>query len=188
MKDWKGKLKTASGFSLAETLMAIIILLLVSAIVATGIPVAKNAYEKVVLAANAEVLLSTAELSLRNELGTASDITISETTITYYSARRSTYSVLARNPEEDGVAGAPAGSIILTRYYNPEGLGSTAPEALIQSSSSRSVKDLYVTYTGVTYNKTTGIVQFSGLSVWRDGAELVKRGSEGILSIRVISA
>jgi len=49
------KMKSQAGFSLAETLVAILILLLVSVIVANGVPVAQNAYEKVVVGANAKV-------------------------------------------------------------------------------------------------------------------------------------
>ena len=107
----KQKLKSHSGMSLAETLVAVIILLLVSTIVMRGVPVAKNAYEKVVVAANAKVMLSTAITSLRNELATAQRIKVGgssltnvydETTgqinkstgdvITYYSADRGTNS------------------------------------------------------------------------------------------------
>ena len=53
----KNKIRSARGFTLAETRLAVIILLLAAAIVATGIPAARNAYEKVVLASNAEILL-----------------------------------------------------------------------------------------------------------------------------------
>ena len=38
----KEKLKNRSGFTLAETLLAVLILLLVSVIVANGIPVARD--------------------------------------------------------------------------------------------------------------------------------------------------
>ena len=55
------------GFTLAETLLAVLILLMVSSIVAAGIPSARRAYEKVVLASNAEVLLSTTITTLRHE-------------------------------------------------------------------------------------------------------------------------
>lgn len=87
----KKKLKNRGGFTLAETLLAVAILLLVSAIVATGMPAAKNAYEKVVLASNAEVLLSTAASALRDELGTAWNV--QERTnggVTYFSASTGT--------------------------------------------------------------------------------------------------
>lgn len=83
------KIKNRSGFTLAETLVAIIILLLVSSIVAEGVPVAQNAYDKVVVAANAKVMLSTAITALRNELATAQRITVKDNkTITYYSTDR----------------------------------------------------------------------------------------------------
>ena len=72
------KLNSRGGFTLAETLLAVLILLMVSVIVATGVPVAKNAYEKVVVAANAQVLLSTAVNTLRDELGTAWDVEVVE--------------------------------------------------------------------------------------------------------------
>ena len=53
------KLKRKSGFTLAETLLAVLILLPVSGIVETGIHVARNIYQKVVIGANAQALLST---------------------------------------------------------------------------------------------------------------------------------
>ena len=81
------RLKTQSGFTLAETLLAVLILLLVSVIVATGIPVARNAYEKVVLAANAQAMLSNAITNLRDELGTAWKVKKENaTTVSYFNA------------------------------------------------------------------------------------------------------
>ena len=59
MKKIRNKLHNRKGFSLAETLMAVLILLMVSAVVAAGIPMAREAYEKAVDAANAQTLLST---------------------------------------------------------------------------------------------------------------------------------
>lgn len=83
----KRKFLKRDGFTLAETLLAVLILLLVSGIVATGVPVARNVYYKTVLSANAQVMLSTAISSLRDELGTAWDVeVIDEHNIMYYSA------------------------------------------------------------------------------------------------------
>lgn len=65
------KLKNALGFSLAETFLAVMILLMVSTIVASGVPVAADVYKKVVETANAQLLLSTTMTILRDELGTA---------------------------------------------------------------------------------------------------------------------
>lgn len=81
------KIKGQSGFSLAETLLAVLILLLVSVLLANGVPMAKNVYEKVVLGANAHVMLSTAVDTLRSEIGTAWKVNVSSnTTISYFSA------------------------------------------------------------------------------------------------------
>ncbi len=74
MKKLRKKLSDNIGFSLAETLVAVLILLMVSAVVAEGIPAAANAYRKAVDAANAHVLLSTTVNALRGELSTARDL------------------------------------------------------------------------------------------------------------------
>ena len=181
---WK-KLHIDKGFTLAETLLAVLILLMVTAIVATGIPVAKNAYEKVVLASNAEVLLSTTISSLRNELGTAQNVKTqtsesgeeADSVITYYNAARGASSKLFVE-ETDKV-------IMLQRYFSEEGLSADYDAAPLVSSKT-STQDLYVTYSSVSYDNDNGIVTFSGLSVNRtSGAEGL--ASRDNLSIRVIS-
>ena len=70
------KLKNNKGFTLAEVLAALLILLLMTAIVAAGIPVAARVYTKAVDAANAQVLLSTTVTELRYMLSKASEITV----------------------------------------------------------------------------------------------------------------
>lgn len=62
------------GFTLAETLIAVLILLMVTGIVAAGIPAASNALNRAVDASHAQLLLSTTMTSLRNELGSARSI------------------------------------------------------------------------------------------------------------------
>ncbi len=192
----KRKVHRESGFTLAETLLATLILLMVSAIVATGVPVAKNAYEKVVLASNADVLLSTTISSLRNELGSAQDVEKVEsesgtsesgeegsteegeagTILTYYNATRGASSKLyVDSTDHQG--------IMFQRYYSKDGL-SKSYEASRLVSAETSTGDLYVTYDSVEYED--GIITFNNLSVNREsGAEgLAKRDT---LSIRVIS-
>lgn len=169
-------IRNSRGFTLAETLLAVLILLMVSFIVATGVPVAKNAYEKVVLASNAEVLLSTTISSLRNELGTATRIEPEGTTITYLNETRGSMSKIYLDSSERN-------TIMLQRYIQSGGMGKDS-DAVRLVSETASTPDLYVTYTSVTYSN--GIITFGGLSVNR------KSGSTGLavrdsLSIRVIS-
>ena len=71
MKLFGKKLKKPQGFSLAETLVALLIILLVASVVAAGMPAAKDAYFKVIESANAQVFLSTTLTTLRNEMTTA---------------------------------------------------------------------------------------------------------------------
>ena len=185
-KQLRNKLKSRLGFSLAETLLAVLILLMVSTIVATGIPAARNAYEKVVLASNAEVLLSTTITTLRYELGTAQDVKkpanktgeILNSVITYYNPTRGASSKLyvADGGENDK-------KIMFQRYYSEDGLSMDyAATPLI--SPKTSTQDLYVTYGSVSYNN--GIVTFSGLQVNR-ASGAVGLASRDALSIRVIS-
>lgn len=77
----KKKIKNTAGFSLIEMLVTLMILLLVTSVVAVGVPAASRAYNKVVDAANAQVLMSTAMVRLRDEIGTGSDIVISGTAL-----------------------------------------------------------------------------------------------------------
>ena len=185
-KQLRNKLKSRLGFSLAETLLAVLILLMVSTIVATGIPAARNAYEKVVLASNAEVLLSTTITTLRYELGTAQDVKkpanktgeILNSVITYYNPTRGASSKLyvADGGENDK-------KIMFQRYYSEDGLSMDYAATPLVSPKT-STQDLYVTYGSVSYNN--GIVTFSGLQVNR-ASGAVGLASRDALSIRVIS-
>lgn len=185
-KQFRIKMKSKRGFTLAETLLAVLILLMVSAIVASGIPAAKNAYEKVVLASNAEVLLSTTITTLRNELGTAQDVKkpdaksgeTANTVITYYNPTRGASSKLYVASDGDN----DKEEIMFQRYFSADGLIKKYDAAPLVSSKT-ATQDLYVTYTSVTYDK--GIVTFSGLSVVHRTATLASRDK---LSIRVISS
>ena len=177
MKRIKQIISDSTGFTLAETLLAILILLMVSTIVATGIPAAKNAYEKVVLASNAEVLLSTTMSELRNELGTARDVDVTNNVITYRNSYTSSESKLFKSSGGDD----PAGTIMLQRYAG-EG-GSKALRLVSEKASD----GLYVLYGTVVYNSLTGIVTFQNLRVMRESSAnpLAEMGN---FSIRVFSA
>lgn len=178
-KLFRKKLKSKRGFTLAETLLAVLILLMVSTILASGVPAAKNAYEKVVLASNAEVLLSTTVSALRNELGTAKDIERNGTTLTYYNEARGSTSKIYKYVGTEDVSGV----IMIQRYAKTGDIGvDSAAVRLI--SKTASTEDLYVTYEGVAY--ANGIVTFTNLSVNRESGR-TGLANRPFLSIRVIS-
>lgn len=177
-KAKKRKLNNKKGFTIAEMLVAILILLMVSSIVATGIPVAREAYEKVVLTSNAEILMSTAISALRNELGTAKDIEASGTEIIYYnSARGSTSKILIEAPD-----------IKIQRYFSDTGLSqnSDITKLLMHLEDENVNKDLsnyHVIFSGISYDKTKGVIKVTDLTVYYKTRSLLKRN----VSIRVIS-
>ncbi len=94
-------LRSKAGFTIVEMLMTTLILLMVTAIVAAGIPVAVNAYEKVLDAANAQLLLSTTISRMQEELSTAVEVWTktesSQTTVTHYSHYRHSYKISLEN-------------------------------------------------------------------------------------------
>ena len=182
------KLRNRSGFTLAEMMMTVLILLLVSLIVATGMPAAKNAYTKVVLSSNAQVLLSTTVDSLRDELGTAWNIEKVDTTkLKYFSANTGNVRELSVDENKD---------IVVQDYVTATDLlvgnkASDEPRALLSSAAKSD--DLHVTYDSVARNpedntSPASTVIFTNLRVYAlDGSKEVPYASLPTLVIHVLS-
>ena len=183
------KVNSRGGFTLAETLLAVLILLMVSVIVATGVPVAKNAYEKVVVAANAQVLLSTAVNTLRDELGTAWDVEVveegeTEPKIKYFCADTGARAEIYLNAEK--------GTVYRKRFADMDELGISVatdqdgPLVSPQASTDR----LRVKYDSVTM--AGDVVTFEGLKVYlkddalADLGKVDDSGKVNELRIRVV--
>ena len=153
--------KDRRGFTLGETLLAVLILLMVTAVAAGGIPAAARAYTQVVDAANAQVLLSTAATRLREELGTATQVACSDTAITYVNSAGSR-SVLDLGSEE-GLEG-----ITLQEYAD---LGEGSFTHLLVSREAAG-KNLTLSYGKPTYS--AGVVTIPELTVSQDGKTLAR--------------
>ena len=185
----ESKLKSRSGFTLAETLLAILILLLVSSIVAQGIPVARNVYNRVVLGANAQVLLSTTVTALRDELGTAWDVTAgTDNSLTYFSADIGSRSKLWVDTATK--------TIQIQEYVTTDGLNTetaSVGSARALVSEKAATRELRVTYNEATC--ADGVVTIKGLGVYRDTGEgplegplaTLGDGDAGDLVIRPVS-
>lgn len=171
IRNIKAKLKKRSGFTLSEVLVAMIILLLVTSIVAVGIPVAANAYEKLVVASNAELLLSTTMTRLRDELGTARDVTYSGTTIDYTTAGGSK-SRIYLGEGEDG--------IFLKEYVGVSD-SSKYDQPIVSKAAAN--KNLHMTYTIESF--VGGVIKFKDLTVHWGEKEVTKLD---YFEVRVLSA
>ena len=177
----------ARGFSLAEALVAIIILLLVSSIVAAGIPAAVTAYDKAVTGANAQALLSTAVTTLRDELGTAMDVTIQPEGkgVQYYSADTKSKSEIYLSTD----TGRP-GEIMLKEYlpFDTQYLDSVTTDSTVRQlvTSSAATNHLYITYESIVQASGADVIRFNGLKVCQEGrADAVL--SLGELDIKIIT-
>lgn len=82
-----GTNRNVGGFSLTEMLATMLILVLASTLMATGIPAAIDVYHKIVKTSNAQLALSTTLAAMRSEIGMASDarvLTVDEKHKIYY--------------------------------------------------------------------------------------------------------
>ena len=103
MKNVMKKLKSSAGFTLAETLMTVLILVMVAGVVAGGMPSALNAHSKAVDAANAHVLISTTVNALRSELSTARDVHLNaDGDVIYISTSTGSKAKLYKEKDEKG--------------------------------------------------------------------------------------
>lgn len=150
------RLRSGSGFTFAEMLMSILIILMVASVLAAGVPVAAGAYNKVVTSANAQVLLSTTMTRLRDELGTAKDIAVngSGTEITYTCDNGSKSRICVVGP---GATSEPG--IYIHEYTDV--LGEDAYTRLLVTHEA-SNKNLH---TSCEFAYSGGVVTVSGLSV-----------------------
>jgi len=203
----KHKIKSSRAFTMAEALVAMLILLMVSVIVATGIPAAMRAYNNVVLASNAEVLLSTTMTALRNELGMATDIRVldgkgkvveaedvetplSGVSVIYYNEATGSESQIFLKTSGDVT------DIMCKRYAADSLLGnkaSTVEQRIVTKEAADKDKDLHVKYSGISYDKSKGVFTFTGLAVTKgDGSDTLAAiknddKSAGNYSIRIIT-
>ena len=188
------KKRKRSGFTLAETLVAILILLMVSAIVAGAIPTAANVYTKTVDAANAQVLLSTVITVLRDELGTAVSVTVpgGGTAIDYVNGndgyRRIKLKVAASSDDEDSEGeGSDELAPGIWLYNGQVDLDSGAityvnPRLIV---SGKAVTNNLIMTFGSVAKDADGVITFTDLAVNRtDGATLAKRDTFRIRTVK----
>lgn len=161
-KNFPGKLKNnKSGFSIAEALIAVLILLMVSSVVAAGMPVAAKAYTQVVDSANAQLLLSTTVTALRDELGEANDITVdtANKTVSYTSSTGG-----------DSVIGFTDNGVTITsgNIYSLDTSGGSETKVYNRNLvSEKAAASLVFKINSITYN--SNIVKISGIVVSRIG-------------------
>lgn len=183
------KLKNAGGFTFTEVLVAVLILVMITA----GLmPAALHAYQNAVDAANAHVLLTETVNALRSELSTAWDVVDpnGSTVIVYQSARNGGQSKISLN----------ADNVIMLQEYDEYGSFATkifdsnatvttaAQERSLVSEAlklqtGRGKDPMIVTYTSAKYDKEKGYITITGLEVRRSSSEsaIAKMPENGLI-------
>lgn len=100
-KRVKAKLHTVGGFSLAELMLTMFILSLMTALSAWGVPVVIHVYQRAVDTANAETYLNTTMIALRGRLCVASNVELKadKTEITYTDPKTGRCRIFRSNDE-----------------------------------------------------------------------------------------
>ncbi len=171
MKRAIKKLKSNIGFTLSETLITMLILVMVAGVVAEGVPSAVQAYGKAVEAANVQMALSTTVNALRNELSTAWSAECKNNEVFYISSDTGAKTKIYRDPGKNIIMVQDFLKFDSDTEHAPE----ADPRALV--SESAVTKNLLVTFDSVEWSKDSegaedkSVLVFSNLKVVRnDGA------------------
>ena len=169
--------KFSPGFSLAETLVALLIVLMVSSILVAGLPAAFQAYSKVVDGANAQVLLSTGATRIRDELGFATNVYLrsdsTSTTVQGYS-QNGFYKQMTNK--------ADSGIII---NMKPSMDSTVSPSEVYLIPPKASTDSLVLSFRTISYDETNDIFTVAGLEVKKGGNTLASLGE---LKIRAVAS
>ena len=161
------KLKKKTGMTLAETLMAVLILLLVASVVTAGIPAATRAYMNAVDAANAYSLLSTTVNALRNEFSTAWGVKVADAeNVVYYSSKTGAKTKLS-------LTDVPT-VIEYVDYNDPEYESSQENTHVLASADNLSISFSIKTPVTKPTDPPISIIQFNNFTVKKDGTEIAK--------------
>lgn len=164
MKVWNEihcRLRKNSGFTLTELLLTTMILLMVSAVVAGGVPSAANAYFKIVDASNAQILLSTTVTSLRNELSFATDIKLKDNSTELDEYTNVRVKALS-NDREQGIT-------LTEKQLADEMIRPAQPLVAGGLSGALRSQKLVSGFQTISYNEATDVFTVSGLQVTKNG-------------------
>lgn len=171
MKNTISKLKANTGFTLAETLITVLILLMVSSVVAGGVPAAVSAYSKAVDAANAQALISTTVNALRSELTTAKDVHLSSdgTEVIYISPDTGSKAKLYQDPD-----GIMVQDFLKYDETGPQTQDGEVVEARKLVSDKTITDTLQISYESVEWSTDDDeVLQFGNIIVNKSGTEIV---------------
>ena len=167
--------RARQGFTLSETMLAMLILAFVGMIATTGLMTGLNTYYDIVEKSNAELLLSTTISELRDELDRTEEISLTGTALTAYRSSTSGWRVLrsvSLIAEGDPMDKKGIWVREYKGYPSADALSAAhAPQLLVTEATA--TKGLYARFSSITYDETKGEFTISGLQVRRISDEKV---------------
>ena len=151
------------GFSLAEVMVAVLILVLLTAVVGAILPLAHNAYTEVVDAGNAEVLSSTTVTELQTRLSLTTEVLTPKEGDTFLIAFKDEDGSKWYRISNDGTNGIVIGQMIVDldgEYHQAEGLVS---RQLVTNKAA--TEHLYTTAESISYDESSGLFTVTNLEV-----------------------
>ena len=150
--------KDRRGFTIGEMMMAVMILVIITGLVAGGLPLAGRVYKQVVDSANAQLLLGSTMTLLRDELETAKSVPATSGTYEIqYTSTSTGYTTIFWTTEkaDDGICIAP---------YQTDGYaGTTYNRPLVSRAGAN--RNLHTEFTSWSY--ADGVFTITGLVVKR---------------------
>ena len=164
-RDARGK----KGFTIVEVMVALLIFVLLAGFVASGVPAALKAYQKVTTVSNAQIALSTTASALRDELGLAVAVYETGSGDLYYQTSEDYWVKIANPDSEQNQYG-------LQKYYyyadpDPskvvgEEVDSSPipliPESMVKSANAVGTEPLKITMSSIGYDN--GVFTVSGIN------------------------
>lgn len=159
----KNKIISKNGYSLAELLIAILILLLVSGVVAAGVPTAIRVYERVTEAANAQAYLTTTTTSLRDILDLSEETSVKSDnkTVVCIGNDKMEYTISLDKGGKQGI------TYVITNPYNSK----TSGDMNLVSEKTGTEKEFYAKYSSVSVS--AGIIAFNDLEIYNKDDKIV---------------
>lgn len=177
------------GFTLVETLVALLIVVMLSAVIAMGAPSAIRAYQSTVAKSNAQTVLATMTTALRDELGSATAVMLgNESSVSSYMCGEGYVAKLVGTKDEIDKINEKEGQHHRgpVKEVDDGRLGtqpswSLVPDAQVVSTQN----DLYVTFDSIEFDESTKSFTVNNLGVYQgEDGNLLASIAEGHYSIR----
>lgn len=184
-----------AGFTLVETLAVLVVITLITMVVATGVPAAQRAYVAAVDSSNAQVLLNTAAMRLRDQLSVANPNSVQagsgDVLITYDSYETGCTTQITNGSEE--APGLSVSEVVQSSDPFAAATPVTTTALLVSDTATAGLSaKIYVTADKIEYARGSGTFVVSNLQVNSVDAEghVTKQDTAkiGSMDVKVLAA